>query len=81
MGNQNINDKEFWLSQSEYKNIVIFLKQLPVPLYVERVSPGVIVKDENEHEIWLKSKRELRAFKKILKNLFNSYKLTVPSGS
>jgi len=75
MENKNTDDKGFWLSQSEYKNIVMFLRQLPIPLYVERVAPGVVVKDKEGHKVWLKSKRELRAFKKIMKNLLDSYKL------
>jgi len=81
MRRKNIDEKGFGVSYSEYRNIVMFLKQLPIPLYVERVAPGVVVKDEQGHKVWLKSKRELRAFKTILKNLFDCYKLGVPSES
>jgi len=68
--------KGFGLSQSEYRNIVIFLKNLPVPLQVEKVTPGVIVKDKNGHKVWLKNKRELRAFKTIMKRLIDACKNT-----
>jgi len=73
--------REFGLSQSEYRNIIMFLRNLPLPLYVEKVTPGVIVKDKEGHKVWLKSKRDLRAFKTILKNLFYSYKLTINSSN
>jgi len=77
MGNRKGKQKGFFISQAEYRNIVIFLSHLPIPLYVERVTPGVILRNKDGHKVWLKSKRELRAFKTILKNLFDSYKLTV----
>ena len=66
--------REFGLSQSEYRKIVMFLRSLPIPLQVEKVTPGVIVKDQEGHKVWLKSKRELRAFKTIMKNLIDNYK-------
>lgn len=74
-----INKKGFGISDAEYRNIVMYLKSLPIPLYVERAVPGLMVKDAKGHKVWLKSKRDLRAFKRILKNLFDSYELMVPS--
>jgi len=64
--------REFGLSQSEYKNIVMFLRHLPIPLSVEKVVPGVIVKDKDGNKVWLKSKRELRAFKTIMSRLLSA---------
>jgi hypothetical protein len=66
-------EKGFGISQSEYKSIVMFLRQLPIPLYVEKVAPGVIVKDKEGHKVWLKNKRELRAFKTIIGRVLSVY--------
>jgi len=73
MERKSNNEKGFWLSQSEYRNIVMFLKSLPIPLYVERMAPGVIVHDTKGNRVWLKSKRELRAFKTILNRVLSAY--------
>jgi len=73
MENKNANEKEFGISLSEYRNIVMFLRHLPFPLYVERVAPGVIVKDTHGHKVWLKSKRDLRAFKTIMNKLLSAH--------
>ena len=74
-----IDKKGFGISDAEYRNIVMYLKSLPIPLYVERATTGVMVKDAKGHKVWLKSKRDLRAFKRILKNLFDSHEFMVPS--
>ena len=76
-----IDKKGFGVSNAEYRNIVAYLKSLPIPLYVERTAPGVMVKDTKGHKVWIKSKRDLRALKRILKNLFDSYELMNPSES
>jgi len=73
MENKYTDEKGFGISHSEYKNIIMFLRSLPIPLQVERVTPGVIVKDKEGHRVWLRSKRELRAFKTIIKRLMDAY--------